>query len=302
MSLTKEQIKEYTKTLGIDYFGVANVERFESAPEGKHPCDILPGCRSVLVLGIRLMDGVIQANFRAFEDGRADLQGIYGMYGYSTFPNFSHAYACYATAKYIEANTDEFATPCSTGPMTNGMQISIRHAAVAAGLGEFGYLGIVLVPEVGARVRFAVVLTTLELEPDPMYDGPPLCNQCGICARVCPTGAISMPGEGKVAHIEIGGKQYEYALINRQKCQKSLMAMTKDLGGREDYLTEKEPTGKDIAEAMERMPIESQGVQHHGTWHCGRCQSYCPVGNWIHRFKKTGLSKGAASVFINEKK
>ena len=301
MSITKDQIKELAKSLGMDLCGVGSVDRFETSPEGKHPCDILPGCKSVIVIGARLLDGVIQANFRAFEDGRRNLKGIYGTYGYAMLPNFELTYSCYAIARFIEGNSEAAATPCSTGPMTNGMQISIRHSAVAAGLGQFGHMGIVLTPEYGPRNRFGVILTTLEIEPDPMYDGPELCNRCGVCAKVCPTGALKAPEDGGLAHVEIGDKSYDYCVVHFAKCRKALQAMTKDLGGDGDYLTEKEPTLEDLFEAEKRMPIDGVGLQHINSWNCGRCQTYCPAGQWSARFKKTGLSKGPKSVFIEEK-
>ena len=304
MSITKAEIKELVRSLGIEMCGVSGVDRFKTSLPGRNPCDILPGCKSVIVIGANLLDGVVQANFRACEDGRQDLKGIYGTYGYAMIPNFELTYVCYAVARFIEKNSGAASTPCSTGPMTNGMQISIRHAAVAAGLGQFGYMSIVLTPQFGPRNRFGVILTTLELEPDPMYDGPSLCNpeKCDICVKVCPTGALRTYGTHELEHVEIGDKTYEYTLVNFPKCRKALQAMTKDLDGSGDYLTVKEPTMEDLAAAEERMPIDTLGLQHICSWHCGRCLSYCPSGNWGDHFKKTGLSKGAAGVFIEEKK
>ena len=301
MDIKKEQIKDLAKSLGMSLCGVSNVDRLKTSTQGKHPCDVLPGCKSVIVVGVKLLDGIIQANFRSFEDGRRDLKGLYGTYGYSTLPNFELTYVCYAIARYIEANSDEYATPCSTGPMTNGAQISIRHAAVAAGLGEFGYMSIVLTPEFGPRNRFGVILTTLELEPDPLYSGDPICSQCTICAKVCPTGALRMPGTHELERVEIGEKTCNYTKVNFAKCTKAILAMNKELGGREDYLLEKEPTMEDIEKATEKMPIESVGLSHNSGWHCGRCLSYCPAGKWGERFKKSGLSKGAAAVYIDDK-
>ena len=302
MGIEKRQIHELAKSFGMNMFGVASVDRLRTSPEGRHPCDVLPNCKSVIVVGVKLLDGIIQANFRAFEEGKSHLKGLYGMYAYSTFPNFELAYVCYSIARYIEENSDEVATPCSTGPMTNGAQISIRHAAVAAGLGEFGHMSIVLTPEAGPRNRFGAILTTLELEPSPLYDGPSLCNSCGICAKVCPTGAISAPDTRELEHVEIGDKEYTYSLTNFAKCRKALQAMTVELGGKEDYLPEKEPTITQLFEAQKRMPAEEIGLQHVPSWHCGRCQTYCPAGNWGKKFKQKGLSKGAASVFIDDKK
>ena len=303
MSVTKQAIKDLALSLGMEMCGVSGLDRFASAPEGRRPGDVLPGCKSVIVVGQRLLDGVIQANFRAFEDGRDDLKGVYGTYGYAMLPNFELTYVVYAIAKHIEKSTGAIAMPCSTGPMTNGMQISIRHAAVAAGLGQFGYSSIVLTPEHGPRVRFGVILTTLELPPDPMYDGPSLCDpaKCGVCEKVCPTGAIRPHGTHELEHVEMGGRSYEYTHVHFTNCRKALQAMTKALGGSGDYLTESDPTFADLAEAEARMPIDTMGLQHVSSWHCGKCQTYCPAGNWGERYKKTGLSAGAQKAFVEEK-
>jgi len=305
MGITKDQIKQFAKSLGMEMCGVAGIDRFETSQEGMHPCDILPGCKSVIVVGARLLDGVIQANFRAFEEGKDNLKSIYGTYGYTMLPNFELTYVCYAIARYIETNSGEIATPCSTGPMTNGLQISIRHAAVAAGLGEFGYMSIVLTPGDGPRNRFGVILTTLELEQDPMYDGPPMCDpeKCGICAKVCPTGAIRPHGTHELEHVEIGGKEYDYTRVSWPLCRKALQAMTKELGGKEDYFPPiEDPTMEDLFEAEGRMPLSVKGLQHVDSWHCGRCQTYCPAGNWGERYMKTGFSRGAASAFVENQK
>ena len=295
MSNIKQDIKDFAIGTGMDLCGVSGLERFAESPEGRHPCDILPGCKSVIVVGVKLLDGVVQTNFRAFEDGRRDLKAIYGTYGYAMLPNFELTYACYALARYIERTTGEVATPCSTGPMTNGVQLSIRHSAVAAGLGEIGWTGLLLSPEFGARNRFGVVLTTLELEQDPLYSGKPLCNpeKCGVCVNVCPVGALSKHGGESCNSFTMEDKTMTYCKTDINKCQIGTLGLTKELGGREDYIFTDEPTAMDIFEAQERMPVSQAGLQHIDSWHCGKCQTYCPAGGWAEKFKKTGLSKGA---------
>ena len=293
MRISKENIKEFAYGLGMDLCGIAGVDRFAGAPAGTHPCDLLPGCKSVIVVGVKLLDGVIQANFRAFENGWRVLKGIYGTYGYTILPNFELAYACYALARYIEKKTGRTAMPCSTGPMTNGVQISIRHAAVAAGLGVLGWMGLVLTPEFGPRNRFGVILTTLALEQDPMYSGQVLCNpeKCGICTEVCPTKAISSYND-RSQSFTMEGKTMEYCVLDWNKCQLAIYALTKELGGEKDYVTTGNPTAEDIRKALEQKPISGSGLQHANSWHCGKCLTYCPAGNWALRFRKTGLSQG----------
>ena len=291
----KEQIKKKAQEVGMDLCGIAGVDRFAESPPGRHPSDILPGCKSVIVVGVRLLDGIVQANFRTFEDGRRDLKGLYGTYGYAFLPNFELTYACYAIAQFIERTAGAVATPCSTGPMTNGMQLSIRHAAVAAGLGEFGWMSIVLTPEFGPRNRFGVILTQLELEPDPMYSGKKLCEpkKCGLCVKVCPTNALTPTDSEDLHRCSLGERSFEYGKTNWEKCQIGTLALRKETGGKEDYVDSMDPTPQEIWEAQMRMPINEGGLQHHTSHNCGKCLSYCPVGNWGEKFIKTGVSRGA---------
>ena len=290
----KAMIKETAMKSGMDMCGVASIDRFAGSPKGRHPTETLPGCKSVIAIGVRLLDGIVQANFRTFEDGREDLKGLYGTYGYTMIPNFELTYACYAIAKVIEKQFGEVATPCSTGPMTNGMQISIRHAAVAAGLGEFGWVGIVVTPEFGPRNRFGVILTTAEIEPDPMIDAGTLCDptKCSICTDCCPTKAIGLYGSDDTSTSTLGDKSYTYGFVNMPRCQAPTQGMRKKFGAREDYITTDEPTHEDIWDGVAKMPRSGAGLQTIESWHCGKCLSYCPIGNWKEKYLDRNLSGG----------
>jgi epoxyqueuosine reductase QueG len=212
-------------------------------------------------------------------------------------PNFHLTYSCYAMARFVEKTFGAVATPCSTGPMTNGNQISVRHAAVAAGLGEFGWMGLVMSPEYGPRNRFGVILTTLELPPDPMYDGEKLCrpDQCGSCTTICPAGAMAIYGEQEPRSFEMGGKTHEYCQFKPLSCLAACYGLRKKFGGKEDLLDTDDPTAEELKAAKEKMPFDEGGLQHYPTWKCGKCLSYCPAGHWNEQYKKTGLSKGIGS-------
>ena len=83
---------------------------------------------------------------------------------------------------------------------------SHRHAAVAAGLGEFAASSMVVVPKFGPRVRVVSVITTAALEPSPLLEGKSRFNicqpeACGLqCARKCP--AKALPGDGTIDHFK----------------------------------------------------------------------------------------------------
>ena len=70
---------------------------------------------------------------------------------------------------------------------------SHRHAALLAGLGNFGVSNMVLTPEYGPRVRFGSVITTADLPPDPMREEQ-LCTRCMKCVTMCPANAIGKDG------------------------------------------------------------------------------------------------------------
>ncbi|MBN2348314.1 MAG: hypothetical protein JXJ22_05725 [Bacteroidales bacterium] len=50
-------IKETAYRMGADVCGVAGIERFQDAPDGFHPNDILPNAGSVIIFGKQFPKG-----------------------------------------------------------------------------------------------------------------------------------------------------------------------------------------------------------------------------------------------------
>ncbi|MBA7623367.1 Epoxyqueuosine reductase [subsurface metagenome] len=280
MSLTGE-IKEFaTEDLDMDYIGVASADRLSGAPEGHRPTDLLPGAKSVIVMAVRLSQGAVQAIFRAYEDGLRHAQCIYGTHGYALTPNLHLKFAAYRMARFLEKK-GYISTPLPSGPGAGGAPFSHRHAAVAAGLGEFGWLSIVVTPDCGPRVRLASVITRAELEPDPLYQGPKLCDptKCDICVKICPTNAIS---EKESKSVVMGNRTYEYGQVNFAKCRVGSEGLLKKTLGFKDLPIPENPTWEDIDKA--RQNIDPRQLQEailpadRATWYCGKCLAYCPVG------------------------
>jgi len=73
-------------------------------------------------------------------------------------------------------------------------QVICPVVAKDAGLGEFGRMGLLMTPELGSRVRIAVITTDLPLVTDKYKYEPSVidfCTICKKCADNCPSRAIS---------------------------------------------------------------------------------------------------------------
>lgn len=269
--LTRE-VKEFALGLDIDLVGIASVDRFRYAPEGHRPTDLLPRARSVIVMGFRLPLGALEAAKRGY-DGLRHAPQIYGVHAYQVVPNLRLLFAANAIAKFLEKR-GYITMPLPSGPL-GGLTISHRHAAVAAGLGEFGWSGLVLTPQWGPRQRFVSVITRAELEPDPIYSGPQLCkrDECKICVKACPIHAIS---ENETRSVIIGERTFEYAKLDAARC-----AIVCEGLDRYGVPLPESPTWEDvnrIRQAVYRAPRFDGLFTPIPTYLCGRCLVFCPAG------------------------
>lgn len=224
---TKEQIRDYALSRGLDLFGVANIERFKDAPPRMHPASIFPEARSVIVVGRRIVRG----GWRGIEEG-------------TYWPNYSHfdysgllntyflQLPLYETACFIEefgweavpvysgmackdAPPDAF--PRRPGQVAPDVNLAIRIAATAAGIGEIGWSKVFLTKKFGPRQRLAAILTDLDLEPDPLVEPNSICRLDMACVKGCP-GAIPHIREKKFIEITIEDKTYRWAAVDMGKC------------------------------------------------------------------------------------
>jgi reductive dehalogenase len=79
-------------------------------------------------------------------------------------------------------------------------QIILPPVAIDAGLGELGRNGVLITEKYGTAVKLAAVTTDLPVIHDKPVDigVEKFCQECQICAKYCPVGAISMTNEKKV--------------------------------------------------------------------------------------------------------
>lgn len=214
-------VKNMAYDLGADMVGIAPVSRFDGQPHMLHPCAHLPEAKSVICFGVHHPDASVEwcgepnPNFpEAFQIGM--------------IPKLDTM--CYRITKMLEnEGYPTIGQPCTTYwrhrkykdiPYEHAATFSHMAAFVACGLGEYGYHGMVLSPEYGPRERIISIITSAELEPDPLYDGAPLCDGCMMCARNCigQNYDLEKLNDPKFIEFEIEGKKFRYPNINRWRC------------------------------------------------------------------------------------
>ena len=208
MDLTRELL-DMAKTGGVSLAGVAPVERFDGAPRGHHPAELLPGAKTVFTFGIRILNRVMEwpdllkGSPMIAEDVRVEVLRtvFYRRSGYDIINDRLNQVAL-SLANYLEdMGYASLFFPATYGALPEKVgqlpgMLSQRHAAVRAGLGEFGLNNVVVTARYGPRTRFNSVITTAPLTPSPLL-GTKVCQgaDCRICVDECPAGALSLlPG------------------------------------------------------------------------------------------------------------
>lgn len=197
-------LTERARELGASLVGVASATRFDGAPRAHHPAELLPGAAAVVVFGIRILDRVmdwpelLKGSPFYPEPRRAEALRLclYEKSGYQIINDHLNTIAL-RLATYLE----EIGYASLFFPTTNAgvpeeytrvpAMFSHRHAAVRAGLGEFGLNNVVVTVRYGPRIRWNSVITTAPLSPSPLL-ATKTCDglACQECVRQCPGNAL----------------------------------------------------------------------------------------------------------------
>lgn len=213
----KDKIKEIFINLGAEVCGVANIDLFIDAPKGFHPTDIYSDCKSVIVFAKKIPMGLALVNPRII---------------YQHFNSISPVELdriSYLSSNEIEKIYNAIAVPIpSDGPydywdaknLEGRGTISMKHAAVLAGIGTLGKSTLLLNNQYGNMLNFGAVLTNLNLPSDmPAED---ICiKECSICIDNCTVNAINENGVNQklCRKCAYASNDKGFEVVNCNKCR-----------------------------------------------------------------------------------
>jgi epoxyqueuosine reductase QueG len=264
----KSKIKKFALDLGIEDVGFGAVSDYKS-PLSPKVETIFPKAKSMVVLAFKELSNCESENPRIAMGGRID--------------SMEFARSCvYKVSRFIEKKYDTKAMstalsyPLDMKPEKRfGLiaEFSQRHAAIAAGLGNFGRNNLVIHPRLGSQVVFSTILTELELTPDPPITED-LCIHCNICVEKCPGKALDE--EGKTDEFKCMKHSQPYGLGRNIRFWVKFIDSSPD-------------EQKKLMFSPEYMNMY-QAAFIGFDYHCYKCYISCPVGKNKNKNKKAATA------------
>ncbi|MBS4021619.1 MAG: epoxyqueuosine reductase [Dethiobacter sp.] len=186
----KEKIRSFVSAMGVDDVGFAAVKDYNS-PKSPELESIFPGARSLVVMAFAELDNCESENMQIAFNGRMETMEFMRSCNYKLTRFLNREFK--AKAMSVPPSY-----PLEMSYQTKGSvgDVSLRHAAVAAGLGSFGRHNLVIHPELGSRVLFTAVITDMELSSGNPVEK--LCTDCNACIEECPSNALAAEGKTHV--------------------------------------------------------------------------------------------------------
>ncbi len=252
---TKAELEIRAKKLGASGLGVCKPSALPHNIASL--TSILPGCRSVVCV-------MVAHSPTALASSDIYVKQYDTIYCYAEVARISHELVRYLEAEGHLAVAVPAFLPLDMADGSMGMvgAVDWKQAAVESGLGSWGESGLVITPRFGPRIRLGGVVTTADLPSDERLTWNP-CRDCGVCIRVCPSGALS--GQGRIDKKRCGDYIFSYGL-------RAFTRLLVDLAEADDA-----PTVRNIIYTRRTREVW-QALETGNYYYCWTCQSSCPIG------------------------
>ncbi len=201
-------VKRVARFVGADLVGISALHpnwvyshEFDLLEREHRPLEVPEGIQNAVVLAVAM-------DYQGIRSAPTGVGGAATGLGYSKM-----AFVANLVAAFIRG-LGYRALPCG-----NDTALSVP-LAMAAGLGEWSRMGLLVTPEFGPRVRLCKVLTDLPLAHDEYrpFGVVEFCESCEKCAKRCPSRAIPTGGmttEGPNISNQSGPRKW---YVNAEKC------------------------------------------------------------------------------------
>lgn len=273
------ELREMALAAGADDAGIVDVGRESIAHCRQDLQQVLPDVRTIVVMAFR----VNPHNLRSLAQSVTDHEFIQG---FRSVAGTGRTLARRLMEKGVKAVHMPVGFPqeASRWPGKTWLTEEKRFAE-EAGLGKMGYNRLVIHPEFGAGVLLGSVLVAAECDRgdrplDPEFNP---CIGCGLCVRVCPTGAVR--SDGGFDFLACLTHNYRERLGGFQNWVEQVAASA----GAEDY--RKRVSDRETVSMWQHLAVGPQNK-------CDRCMAVCPAGShMIGEFLKD--RKGFIASHVN---
>ena len=183
-----ERLDEFTRELGADFFGVADITSAEEFIKNQGG-DLVSGYPRAISLGIILLNTIVDQLPQRFERSVAV---NYRHHAYDVINLRLDLISSRISSLIQNEGYNALPIPASERYDDNELRAVFSHklAANMAGLGWIGKSCLLITPEFGPRVRWSTILTDAPLKPtgEPLENG---CGECTECVDTCPVSAFT---------------------------------------------------------------------------------------------------------------
>jgi epoxyqueuosine reductase QueG len=194
MEITASGIKDLLRAEGIDLAGIADAGSLILASPPRAATDLMPTARSVIVMAVAHSLGAVYApdirmwtrnkmqTSRLLDQTAEKVGRLLEKEGFLTLP--------VSADKPVEIHKLDPATGRKLPHTRTVGHISLKHAAVSAGMGQLGRSNLLLTPEFGPHQRLGGIITEATLDADPLREWDLCLEGCSRCADACPVKAL----------------------------------------------------------------------------------------------------------------
>lgn len=198
MEVIAKSIKEMILADGIDLVGVADARKLTLANPPRPATALMPTARSVIVMAVAHSLGAVLSpdvklwtrnkmqTSRLLDQTAERIGRLLEQNGFLSLP--------ISADKPVEIHKRDPETGRRFHHTKVLGQLSLKHAAVSAGMGHIGRSNLLLTPEFGPHQRLGAIVTEAVLEPDEPLEWEPCIPGCARCREACPVGALEDGG------------------------------------------------------------------------------------------------------------